>query len=284
MPGPARSKNETCAKKIEKGQTSAQCTCKRISRQPSSKKTSSLCPWEENRARKTQTCNTLDTTTDILCQSNSTSAWCLVLQRHLIKSGRRKDRNHRSVQDLQDTGPSSLFPPPLIATGHGLPRPEAFGKISPGRSGLHDPQDAFHDQTMLDRWTAFGRLLRQEGKQLLPALRSQCLQTCQRDWLHHPLRWKRMLGRPACHMAAFGDGLMPPPETRPAQTQHPSPVGFVPGLPQTVDFWQGQGAQLAFTLPFFCSWACNRMTTSKAWANSASVMKRYQAVQVRTSY
>ncbi len=100
----------------------------------------------------------------------------LVLQRHFLSSSRGKDGNLWSLQDLQDASPSSLFAPALIATDHGLPGPEALGKVSPGRTGLHDPQDALHDLTMLDRRTPCGSLLRQERAQLFPQIRSQRLQ------------------------------------------------------------------------------------------------------------
>jgi len=52
-------KNQRRVPKKSRRANLAQCACRRISRQPNRKKTSSLCPWEENRARKTQTCNTL---------------------------------------------------------------------------------------------------------------------------------------------------------------------------------------------------------------------------------
>jgi len=132
----------------------------------------------------------------------------LVLQRHLISSSRGSDGHLCSLQDLQDASPPSLFAPALIATGHRLPGSEAFGKLAPRRTRPHDPQDAFHDQTMLDGGTTGGGLLGQERPQLFPALRRQCLQTCQRDGLHNALRWKRMLTGPTYHMTAFGDGLM----------------------------------------------------------------------------
>src|SRR5258708_25473284 len=97
----------------------------------------------------------------------------LVLQRHLISSSRGSDGHLCSLQDLQDASPPSLFAPALIATGHRLPRSEAFGKLAPRRTRPHDPQDAFHDQTMLDGGTTGGGLLGQERPQLFPALRPQ---------------------------------------------------------------------------------------------------------------
>src|SRR5260221_9826559 len=99
----------------------------------------------------------------------------LVLQRHLISSSRGSDGHLCSLQDLQDASPPSLFAPALIATGHRLPGSEAFGKLAPRRTRPHDPQDAFHDQTMLDGGTTGGGLLGQERPQLFPALRRQCL-------------------------------------------------------------------------------------------------------------
>src|SRR2546421_1012030 len=109
-------------------------------------------------------------------QTWDTVQYLLVLQRHFLSSSRGKDGNLWSLQDLQDASPSSLFAPALIATDHGLPGPEALGKVSPGRTGLHDPQDALHDLTMLDRRTPCGSLLRQERAQLFPQIRSQRLQ------------------------------------------------------------------------------------------------------------
>lgn len=95
-----------------------------------------------------------------------------------------------------------------------------------------------------------------------------------------------MLACPARHMAASGDGLMRSAEMGPLQTQHLSPAWLVLRLPQAMHLRHGQRTPFPFTSPFFCSWACawSRMTTRKAWANSARVMKRYHAFQLRTSY
>src|SRR5258708_12863535 len=109
-----------------------------------------------------------------------------VLQRHLISSSRGSDGHLCSLQDLQDASPPSLFAPALIATGHRLPGSEAFGKLAPRRTRPHDPQDAFHDQTMLDGGTTGGGLLGQERPQLFPALSRQSLQTSHPHPPHTP--------------------------------------------------------------------------------------------------
>ena len=136
----------------------------------------------------------------------------LVLQRHLKSSSRGNDGNRWPLQDLQDTSPSSLFAPALIATDYRLPGPEALGKVSPGRAGPDDPHNALHNQAMLDRRTACGGLLRQERTELLPTLRSEFFQRCQRDGRSLPVRRKRMLECPASHVAALSNGLMNAPE------------------------------------------------------------------------
>src|SRR5438128_453235 len=112
----------------------------------------------------------------------------LVLQRHLLSSSRGSDRHLCwLLQDLQHASPATLFAPALIATGHRLPGPEACGQLAPRRPRAHDPQDALHDQTMLDGGTPSGCLWWQEWPQLFPVLRRQCLQTCQVDGLRNVL-------------------------------------------------------------------------------------------------
>jgi len=113
---------------------------------------------------------------------------------------------------LQDASPASLFAPALIATSDRLPGAEACGKVSPRRAGSHNPEDALHDQAMLDRRTTCSCLLRQERTEVLPALGSQFLQGGQRDGQGLPLRRKRMLACSARHMAVLSDGLMEAPE------------------------------------------------------------------------
>src|SRR5258708_26747916 len=104
----------------------------------------------------------------ILFGSTGISDTLLVLQRHLISSSRGSDGHLCSLQDLQDASPPSLFAPALIATGHRLPGSEAFGKLAPRRTRPHDPQDAFHDQTMLDGGTTGSGFLGQDRAQLFP--------------------------------------------------------------------------------------------------------------------
>ena len=51
----------------------------------------------------------------------------LVLQSHIIGSGRGPERSLGRKQDLQDTRPDALFAPALIATGHRRPGPKGAG-------------------------------------------------------------------------------------------------------------------------------------------------------------
>src|SRR5260370_33653254 len=94
----------------------------------------------------------------------------LVLQQHLMNSGRGKDGNVWSLQDLQHASPTSLLAPALIATDHRLPGSEALGKVPPRRTGAHDPEDGLDDLTMLNCRTSGGGLRRQEGKEVVPSL------------------------------------------------------------------------------------------------------------------
>src|SRR5260370_14969968 len=168
-----------------------------------------------------------------------------------MSSGRCKDGNCRSLQHLQDASPSSLFTPALIATDHRLPGSEAFGKVSPRRTGAHDPEDGLHDLTMLNCRTSGGGLRRQEGTELFPSLCCQFLQACHRNWLEHSLRWKRMASCTPCLMATFRHGLMPAAETGPAQTHGLSPVPVLLRLPQAIPLLHRQRTQFSFTIPFF---------------------------------
>jgi hypothetical protein len=65
-----------------------------------------------------------------------------------------------------------------------------------------------------------------------------------------------MLECPACHLAAFRDGLMHSSETGPVQTQCLSPAWLALCLPQAMNLWHRQRTEFPFPIPFFCSSAC----------------------------
>jgi hypothetical protein len=80
---------------------------------------------------------------------------------------------------LEDPFPQTPLPPPVEASIDRLPRPVPFGQISPGRSGIQDPQDAINDPAMIcSRSACFWLLRRKQRFDLLPLLIRQFVSVC----------------------------------------------------------------------------------------------------------
>jgi hypothetical protein len=127
--------------------------------------------------------------------------------------------------------------------------------------------------------TASLRLLGwQERLQLLPASFSQAQHA---NGMRVGRGRKRCLTSPADLMAALGRCLVHAPKARPPQTLPPLFLGLAQHLKQPAQLGYTQLNALAVSCAFF---PCARITTSTACASRASVICRYQAVQVRTSY
>lgn len=185
---------------------------------------------------------------------------------------------------MADALPDPILAPGAIPSHHRFPRTKALRQVAPGAVGLHHPQDAFYDPTMISSRTASRELLGwQKRDDLRPSLRGQLRQARHlegRPWW----AWQGVLTSALGHMAPFGACLMMAPKARPPESLLALLWRFPERGQQATHFWHTQAGFGLLPSPFFpASWVWVRSTTNRAWANRASVRWRYQPLQVRTS-
>jgi hypothetical protein len=82
-----------------------------------------------------------------------------------------------------DTNPGAVLSPRVEAVEHGLPRPIAFGEITPRGAGVQDPEDTIDDEALIVRRSpglaVMGRV-REQGGDPSPLLIRELVAT--RDW------------------------------------------------------------------------------------------------------
>ena len=203
----------------------------------------------------------------------------LALQRQLYLS-------HR--EDGGDAGPCPILPPEVITAGNGGPGTEARCDLPPRAAAPHEPDDTTQYPPRV-RARAAPRACwwehREQAVQQRIVQRRHAGEPEDRGGLSHR---RRMRAGAAGAMRGAGDGLMPPAPHRPAQAGGPAVGRGLHQPEQAQQFRDRQRDQGAWIVPLSPPAARSgppvRAMTSAAWARSASVMWRCQALQPRTSY